>query len=164
MYAWSLENMVKQSGFTLIELVLVIVILAILSAVAVPKFLSVRSDAQQSAMEGLKGALESASTLVNAKAEIEGLGSFDDEDLSSGIRVHWGYPFATQKNLRLVLDFSENIDWELTGSSPVIFTFLSDSDDMSATDIKEDESLCKLTYNQALKGERPVISITGCTD
>ncbi|GLS90333.1 hypothetical protein GCM10007916_14000 [Psychromonas marina] len=156
--------MKKQSGFTLIELIIVIVILGILSAVAVPKFISIQSDAQESTMKGLKGALESASTLVNAKAKVEGLDDLEDAQLSSGIKTHWGYPSDTQTNLRLVLDFTEGVDWELTGSSPVIFTFLSQTEDMSATEIKADDTLCKLTYKQALKNQRPVISISGCAD
>jgi MSHA pilin protein MshA len=157
--------MKKQSGFTLVELVAVIVILGVLSVVAVPKFLSLRRAAQESAMNGLKGALESACTLVNAKARIEGLGDSDDEYLSSGIRLHWGYPYATQTNLRLVLDFTEGIDWELSNSKPIItFTFLSDTEDMSLQEINADDTLCKLTYRHASKGERPVISISSCAE
>jgi len=156
--------MEKKSGYTLIELVIVIVILGVLSAVAVPKFISLQNDARASTMEGLKGALESASTLINAKAKIEGVDDLEDAELSSEIKTHWGYPSDTQTNLRLVLDFTEDVDWELTGSSPVIFTFLSETEDMLATAIQADDTLCKLTYKQALKNQFPVISISGCDD
>jgi prepilin-type N-terminal cleavage/methylation domain-containing protein len=53
---------IKYSGFTLIELVIVIAILGILAAVAIPKFFSITSDAQASAVKGVAGALSSANS------------------------------------------------------------------------------------------------------
>lgn len=52
-----------QRGFTLIELVMVIVILGVLAAVAVPKFVDLKGDAQQAAMTGVAGAAASASAI-----------------------------------------------------------------------------------------------------
>lgn len=53
----------KQSGFTLIELVMVIVILGILAATALPKFVDLRGSANQSVADGFGGALSSAASI-----------------------------------------------------------------------------------------------------
>lgn len=67
----------KSQGFTLIELVVVIIILGILAVTAAPKFLNLQKDAKVSALEGGRAALAGANSLVYSKALILGEESVD---------------------------------------------------------------------------------------
>lgn len=60
----------KKQGFTLIELVMVIVIIGILAAVAIPRFANLRRDAQQAACDGNTGAIRGALSAYYAKAAV----------------------------------------------------------------------------------------------
>jgi len=57
----------QQKGFTLIELVVVIVILGILAATALPKFVDMSGEAEQAAVKGVAGAISSAGAINYAK-------------------------------------------------------------------------------------------------
>ncbi len=61
----------KQRGFTLIELVVVIIILGVLSAVAVPKFIDLSTDAKNAAAKGVAGSISSG-TSINFAAKAAG--------------------------------------------------------------------------------------------
>lgn len=105
--------MKKQNGFTLIELVVVIVILGILAVTAAPKFLNLQDDAKVSAVKGLSGALKGAAGITYGKAAVAGqegleVGNILVDGVSTAIK--FGYPLATSASLGAVVD-GLNSDW-----------------------------------------------------
>ena len=62
----------KQSGFTLIELVIVVVILGFLAVTAIPKFLDLTDQAKQANIEGMAGGFATAVSLARTQWEAEG--------------------------------------------------------------------------------------------
>lgn len=106
--------MSKQSGFTLIELVVVIIVLGILSAAVAPKFINLSSDARISTLQGMKGAVSTATLLSYSKTVLLGLEKSSETDVKIGtetIRSVYGYPkaeFSTTWSKLLEAEFGES--------------------------------------------------------
>lgn len=91
----------KQAGFTLIEIIAVIVILGILSAVALPKFVNLGGEARVAKMQGAAGAVNSAAVLIHSKWLAQGSPTtagvtidFEGGSLDAAADIVNGYPAA----------------------------------------------------------------------
>ncbi|UMM03407.1 type II secretion system GspH family protein [Vibrio campbellii] len=113
--------MKRQGGFTLIELVVVIVILGILAVTAAPRFLNLQDDARLASLQGLKGAIDGAAGITYGKAAVEGVEGEASGKSVEGIDLAYGYP--TQAGLEnAVMGLADDWD-EITVSSNKVYTF-----------------------------------------
>ena len=154
----------KQKGFTLIELVVVIVILGILAATAVPKFIDLSGDARTSVMKGVQGSINSAVNLAHAKALVNNqTGSTGSIQVGA---LHYalvnGYPAAkglgttgadaaNALGVGSLIELDTDSDIEFTDDAPSVFTHKG----TAALDV------CTLSYANAADSETsPVVTAT----
>ena len=136
-----------QKGFTLIELVVVITILGILAAFAVPRFVSLESEARTATVEGLEGAVRSAAALAHALSVAQGNPATVDMEGNTITLVN-GYP-----NLATIDDALA----DLSG-----FNYDPATGDFNRADVGA--GTCGFTYVEAGVGTPPQITpdLTDC--
>ncbi|UJF23631.1 type II secretion system protein [Shewanella sp. OMA3-2] len=122
--------MQKQQGFTLIELVVVIIILGILAVTAAPKFINLQGDARVAALNGLKASLQGANTLIYSKSALAG----QEKTATQTVRI--GGTVAVP--ITVTADFGYLTAGVLADFQNVLEVSIAEGDDPAATGLTTD--------------------------
>lgn len=139
----------KARGFTLIELVVVIAILAILAAFAIPRFVGLEREARTAATLGISGSIRSAAALAHSVWLAQGVSPILME--GNSIDLTQGYPDATDIAATLA---------DMTGYSVTV----NGTSDQAVFTKDGAGGSCEVTYSDAVAGSAPLIGVdvSGC--
>jgi MSHA pilin protein MshA len=137
----------KEKGFTLIELVMVIVILGILAAFALPRFADLGGEAETATVQGALASVKSASGIVRSKALASGNSTSDADDAITleGASVDLTNGFLRGSSLE---DAAQIGDFDIVGTNPYIVTI----------DPAEAGKPCFTFSDSTAEGQPPAIS------
>ncbi|WP_434458013.1 type II secretion system protein [Stutzerimonas urumqiensis] len=151
----------QQSGFTLIELIMVIVILGILAAFALPRFADLGGDARRSTVQAVEGAMKSSAAIAHSAFLAAGTnpGSVDLE--GETIDIVNGYPsaehIATAANVTGGADATDAGDFIVSTNAGGTATTVQAKAAATAAQ-------CQVVYTEAAAGGAPTVvsTLTDC--
>lgn len=149
----SFSRRTPQGGFTLIELVVVIVILGILAAFAIPRFVNISTQARAAAVQGVAGSLRSGSALAHGLALASGQTGATGTITMEGqaIALVYGYPKADATGIRLVLNDPTSYTVDYPSGTTARFT---------STNAPANVATCNALYTEATATTPAQVTLT----
>ncbi len=141
----------KQQGFTFVELVIVVVVLGLLAAVALPRFINLADEAEISATKGVAGGFASSVGMVRGQWEVDGR---PNTIILDGYQVdvnNFGYPGVTESN-------SNNMT--ATNCAAVFTGILQSHPSISASNL-DSSYFTNVSYNSGSYFDRNGASVSG---
>lgn len=175
--------MKRSQGFTLIELIIVIVILGILAVTAAPRFLNFAGDARASAVNGARGAVESARAMVFGRAIVAGQQAAAQSCLQGNnviavntgtctagtANLAFGEPVATQAGIQAAAELNVN-EWAFAVAGGPIAALNVLANDLIITPVgiapgTAADNACQVVYRAAANANTRALSFVntgGC--
>ena len=151
-------NKTNQSGFTLIELIVVITILGILSAFALPRFAALQTDARMAKMNGALGSIKAAAVLSHSIQLTQQLAASATVAMEGApITMTNAYPDSTNLSIGVAAGFAN-----LAGVAYADFTLANTATVFTVTP-DASHAACAVTYTVPAAGGAPTYSNAGVT-